>query len=203
MTAIHAVVMEIAIPAGALGPDPVTVDVRAHLVPHATGLLLVDTGMDADGAALDATLDEISATWSDVSHVVITHGHPDHVGGLDHVRAVAPHARVLAHPEERVPDAEPLADQQVVGPLRAIATPGHTAEHLSFLHEDANTLFVGDCLGTVGGRVNRAPRPFTADVDQAERTLHDLLRFRDARMIFAHGPEVADPWDQLDRLLAA
>jgi hypothetical protein len=41
--AIRAVVMEHRIPAGALGPEPVTLDVRAYLVTHATGVILVDT----------------------------------------------------------------------------------------------------------------------------------------------------------------
>jgi metallo-beta-lactamase superfamily protein len=89
---IRAVVMEHRIPAGALGPEPVTLEVRAYLVTHATGVILVDTGMDASGHALDAALGEAGAAWSDVSHVLITHAHPDHVGALDHVRQAAPFA---------------------------------------------------------------------------------------------------------------
>ena len=38
--------MEHVIPAGRLGPEPVKLDVRAYLVPHESGLVLVDTGMD-------------------------------------------------------------------------------------------------------------------------------------------------------------
>jgi Metallo-beta-lactamase superfamily len=73
--AIRAVVMEHRIPAGVLGPEPVLLDVRAYLVTHATGVILVDTGMDAGGHALDAALGEAGAAWSDVSHVLITHAH--------------------------------------------------------------------------------------------------------------------------------
>lgn len=45
ITEIIVVAMQHQLPAGAVGPDPVTLNVRAHLVPYATGLVLVDTAM--------------------------------------------------------------------------------------------------------------------------------------------------------------
>jgi hypothetical protein len=63
---IRAIVMGHRIPAGALGPEPVQLDVRAYLVAHASGVILVDTGMDAGGLALDAALGEAGAAWHDV-----------------------------------------------------------------------------------------------------------------------------------------
>ena len=193
--------MEHVIPAGRLGPEPVKLDVRAYLVPHESGLVLVDTGMDPTGSALDLALAQSGASWSDVSHVVITHGHPDHTGAVDHVRQMAPGATVLAGPLEAIPDAEPLADGAVVGPLRTFATPGHTPGHLSLIDESRGVLLVGDCLGAVDGELVRAPEQFTADPVQAEQSLHRLRALRGARMLFAHGPEVSRPWDALDALL--
>lgn len=193
--------MEHVIPAGRLGPEPVKLAVLAYLVPHESRLVLVDTGMDAIGHALDLALAHSGASWSDVSHVVITHGHPDHTGAVDHVRQVAPGARVLADPLEEIPDTEPLADGAVVGTLRAFATPGHTPGHLSLIDESRGVLLVGDCPGTVDGELVRAPEQFTADLEQAEQSLHRLRALRGARMLFAHGPEVSRPWDALDALL--
>jgi glyoxylase-like metal-dependent hydrolase (beta-lactamase superfamily II) len=198
---IHAIAMELDLPAGALGPEPVTLDVRAYLVSHATGVVLVDTGMDATGPALDAALSEVGASWSDVSHVLITHAHPDHVGALGHAREAAPAAAAMASPMDGLPGLHPLADHDVIGPLRAIASPGHTPGHLSFLHEDQGALLVGDCLGVAAGRLVRAPEQFTADLESAEQTLHSLLALRGSRMLFGHGPELADPWGELEALL--
>ena len=166
--AIRAVVMEHRIPAGALGPEPVTLDVRAYLVTHATGVILVDTGMDASGHALDAALGEAGAAWPDVSHVLITHAHRDHVGALDHVRQAAPAAAVMASPMEGLPGLHPLADRDVIGPLRVFASPGHTPGHLSLVDEEQGVLLVGDCVGVVAGRLVRAPERFTADLEVAE-----------------------------------
>jgi glyoxylase-like metal-dependent hydrolase (beta-lactamase superfamily II) len=193
--------MELLIPAGRMGPEPVKLDVRAYLVPHDAGLVLVDTGMELTGNALDLALAQRGATWSDVSHVVLTHGHPDHTGAVGHVRQMAAVVSILASPMEGIPDTEPLSEGAVVGTLRVIATPGHTAGHLSLLDESRGLLLVGDCLGSMNGEVVRAPERFTADPERAEQSLHRLRDFRGTRMLFAHGPEVSDPWDALDALL--
>ena len=47
------------------------------------------------------------------------------------------------------------------------------------------------------GRRNDSP----ADLAVAEMSIRRLLDFRGARMLFAHGPEIADPWTALDSLL--
>lgn len=194
--------MDHVVPAGILGPEPVPMSVRAYLVAHACGLTLVDTGLDPTGEALDTALASADADWSDVSDVVITHAHPDHVGALGHVRAMASGARIHAHPAEGLAGTHSLADGDAVHGLRAIATPGHTAGHLSLVDEDQGALLVGDCLGVMEGHLVRAPAVFTADAQQAEESLRRLASLRGARMLFAHGPELSNPWDQFDRLLA-
>ena len=150
---IRAIVMGHRIPAGALGPGPVQLDVRAYLVAHASGVILVDTGMDAGGLALG----EAGAAWPDVSHVLIAHAHRDHVGALDYVRQAAPAAAVMASPVEGLPGLSPLADRDVIGPLRVFASPGHTPGHLSFADEERGVLLVGDCASAwwVGGSCAR------------------------------------------------
>ena len=191
------------VPAGVFGPTPVTLDIRSYLVPHDSGLVLVDTGLNPSGHDLDAALAAAGAGWSDVSDVVVTHGHRDHVGALAHVRESAPGAVVHASPLEGIADAAPLTEGDTVGSLRAFATPGHTPGHLSLYDESRGVLLVGDCLGVMDGELVRASARFTADADQAELSLHLLLELRGARMFFSHGPEIDQPWEALDQLLTA
>jgi glyoxylase-like metal-dependent hydrolase (beta-lactamase superfamily II) len=47
-----------------------------------------------------------------------------------------------------------VTDGELYGSLRAIATPGHTPGHFSFLDERDGTLYAGDALVTVGGHVH-------------------------------------------------
>jgi glyoxylase-like metal-dependent hydrolase (beta-lactamase superfamily II) len=69
------------------------------------------------------------------------------------------------------------------------------------LDEAQGALLVGDCLGAMAGRLVRAPEQFTADLQTAEQTLRSLLTFRGSRILSGHGPELADPWGELDSML--
>ena len=89
-----------------------------------------------------------------ITHVLVTHGHGDHVVGVEETAAR------LDVPLLRWPE---LADGQVVasGDLRiqAIYTPGHCTDHLSFLVNrsdvfTADVLFKGTLGGTTGGGEN-------------------------------------------------
>jgi glyoxylase-like metal-dependent hydrolase (beta-lactamase superfamily II) len=168
-TSVFPVVLDLQIPAGMLGPDPVTADVRCFLVPHESGVLLVDTGPPGSQAALTAGLTHIGAGWSDVTDVVLTHAHFDHTAGLPQVLALAPAARVWAggedtpavHAGERPVAA--LKDGDHLRSPTVLTTPGHTPGHLSLLDEAASLLLIGDLAGTLDGTLSRSPAVFTAD----------------------------------------
>jgi glyoxylase-like metal-dependent hydrolase (beta-lactamase superfamily II) len=123
---------------------------------------LVAAGPNTDAFLVDAggPLDRLFAKADehglDVTHILLTHHHGDHVAALGAALERWPQARVLAHPEERVPgttgDLRP-DEELTVGALtvRALHTPGHTAGMLSLYVDD--NVFTGDTLfkGSVGG----------------------------------------------------
>jgi glyoxylase-like metal-dependent hydrolase (beta-lactamase superfamily II) len=98
-----------------------------------------------------------------VAYIVVTHTHRDHsalaprlasavgapiVGARAHVaRPGAPQGLDAAHDAGYAPDAV-LADGEAVRfgglALTAVATPGHSANHLAFALEEENALFSGD-----------------------------------------------------------
>jgi glyoxylase-like metal-dependent hydrolase (beta-lactamase superfamily II) len=200
---IIAVPIDLHLPPGLMGPEPVDADVRCFLVRHATGLVLVDTGLPGSAAALGDALVQANATWSDVSDIVLSHQHPDHVGGLPEVAALAPHARLWGSPSDTFPvPVDPLADGEEVRGLRVLATPGHTPGHLSLL-TGAGALLVGDQIGTLHGQVDRAPAVFTSDAEQAEESLRRVASLGAVRVLPAHGPELDTPADTFAQLLGA
>jgi glyoxylase-like metal-dependent hydrolase (beta-lactamase superfamily II) len=205
-TFVEPVIQEIHVPAGIAGPAELSSDVRCFLVGLPDGLVLIDAGPAGSAGEIGAALERVGAHWSDVTDVVLTHSHPDHVGGLGEVAPRIPGARIWAGaadcPQIASPvPLQPLSDGDRVRELRIISTPGHTKGHISVLHEDEGVLFVGDALATIAGAMTRAPAPFTADAAEAELSLRKLSELAPARMLFSHGPEVADPVAELRHLL--
>lgn len=187
--------------------DGLSFDMRCFLVPHASGLVLIDTGLPGNVGLIAAGLERTGARWTDVTDVVLTHGHFDHVASLGDVVALTADAVVWAGEEDIAQIGLPgpvraLGDGDRVRDLRVMATPGHTPGHRSLVHEGAGLLFTGDVLGTMGGVLGRAPAQYTADAVLAERTLRRLAETDWGRMVFSHGGEVADPDGDLRRLIA-
>lgn len=98
--------------------------------------------------------------------ILITHHHHDHVGGVGPLKARWPRARVfgpancLQHGVEDVlEDGSTLRIASVDFSAQVLATPGHTADHLSYFCQElpghpAPALFCGDTLFAAGcGRV--------------------------------------------------
>jgi glyoxylase-like metal-dependent hydrolase (beta-lactamase superfamily II) len=65
--------------------------------------------------------------------------------------------------------------ETVCGEFEAIATPGHTAGHLSFYHAPTRTLFAGDALAVVNGQLRFMARPVTEDLSAARHSMARCL----------------------------
>ena len=136
----------------------------------------------------------MGGAWSDLSDVVLTHGHPDHCGALATVQQLAPSAAVWGGAGDAYPPfVRPVEDGTSLRGQRVVATPGHTAGHLCLFDEDRSVLFTGDAVGSQAGRLTQGPRPFIADPDEAMRSLRLLSALGARRMLFGHGDEVPDP----------
>ncbi|SUD40375.1 hydroxyacylglutathione hydrolase [Ectopseudomonas mendocina] len=106
---------------------------------------VVDPG---DAAPVQAWL-EAHPQWQ-LSDILITHHHFDHVGGVEKLKS-ATGARVAGPAAEKIP-ARDLDlndnDEIVVLGLRfqVMAVPGHTLGHIAYYHAGQNLLFSGDTL---------------------------------------------------------
>jgi glyoxylase-like metal-dependent hydrolase (beta-lactamase superfamily II) len=203
---IEPVVMDVHLPPGVAGPDPLDFDTRCFIVAHGSGVVLIDTCLAESSERIAAALERTGARWQDVTDVVLTHNHPDHTGGLPEVIRRVRTAAVWAGAADQ--GAVPfdgrlmtLTEGATVHGLRVLATPGHTAGHCSLIHEEASTLFAGDVAGTIAGAVTRGPVAFTADPEQAERSLRHLSTLSVERVLFSHGDEISNPIDSIRTLL--
>jgi glyoxylase-like metal-dependent hydrolase (beta-lactamase superfamily II) len=178
---------------------------QTYLVGGAEGLAVIDPG-PAEPDHLDALIRAIG----DVPVVVIacTHTHRDHSPAAAPLaeRTGAPvigcAALVLESDEPRAdapfdkdyaPDRV-LADGEHLGgcgwTLTALATPGHTSNHLCFALEESGALFTGD---HVMGWSTTVVAPPDGDMAAYLASLA-LLQERDDRVYYpAHGPAVHNP----------
>ena len=175
-TSVVPVVLDLQMPAGVLGPDPVTIDVRCFLVPHKSGVLLVDTGTPGSETALAAAINQIGASWSDVTDVVLTHAHFDHTAGLAQVLPPRPLPGVWAGAEDlsaidaRSRAVAALKDGDHIRTLTVLATPATPQGNSSLLDEAASLLLVGDLVGSMDGRFRGHLLSFTDDSAVAEES---------------------------------
>jgi glyoxylase-like metal-dependent hydrolase (beta-lactamase superfamily II) len=65
--------------------------------------------------------------------------------------------------------------ERIEGRFLAVHTPGHTAGHLSFVHEPDGVLFAGDALAFCRGRLWFMSRFLTEDRAAARRSMRGLL----------------------------
>ena len=208
---VEPVVVDVQLPAGMVGPNPVSFEVRCFVVADASGVVLIDSGTPNSSEAIGKALDRLGASWPDVSDIVLTHRHFDHTGGLAESARLASRASVWAGALDapEIPFDDPrgpktLSDGDRVAGLRVFDTPGHTPGHVGLLHEAASILFVGDLVGSRDGALDFGPPAFTADADLSRQSLRRMVDLGAHRVVFSHGEEVSDPnttiRDVLDRL---
>jgi hydroxyacylglutathione hydrolase len=147
-----------------------------------TYLVAAGPGSDAflvdAGGPLEPLFQAAEEQDLNVTHILLTHHHHDHVAELGAALERWPGATVLSHPEERVPgttgDLNPGDEVQVGGlTVKALHTPGHTAGMLALVVN--GEVFTGDTLfkRSVGGV--RAPGS-TSYADLKSSVMDTLLQ---------------------------
>jgi len=118
--------------------------------------ILIDTG---DGSANYVKLvkEVLAREKASIEHILISHGHWDHVGGIPRLRQAFPDVQIwkhLKHSKEldpcSLPYEEILENGTIVSvegaTLRAVLTPGHCSDHVCFILEEEASIFTGDCV---------------------------------------------------------
>lgn len=116
----------------------------------------------------------------EITHILITHPHGDHIAGLAAAQQqlggvpMVAHAEAAAEIEEEI--AQTIADGEKLSTggleIEAIYTPGHAAGHVAFLVNDTD-VFTADVLfkGTVGGTM----APGASGFDDLQSSVMRLL----------------------------
>ena len=180
--------------------------VSAYLLVRGGEVAIVDLGTDGSAGAIEQGLKAAGSGWDAVRHVVLTHKHGDHVGGLSGVQPrvkaswYAGEADVAGIASETALTA--VKDGDEVFGLQIIGTPGHTTGHVSVFDPSTGTLVAGDALRTNDGLASSDPK-FTADAGQAAASVKKLAALDVKTILPGHGDPLTDGAADALRKLAA
>jgi hydroxyacylglutathione hydrolase len=142
-------------------------------------ICLIDAGVWTTASQFQGYLNQIGRSPKEITVVLLTHAHPDHIGGCLAIKK-ASSALFYAHPAdkpwienvERQYQERPIPNffELVEGPvlvnrelkegdtvswnkgktIRILETPGHSPGSISFFYEEERALFIGDAVPAVG-----------------------------------------------------
>ncbi|MEX0626990.1 MAG: MBL fold metallo-hydrolase [Chloroflexota bacterium] len=194
-------------------------------------LTLIDAGLIGSAGRVQRHIERIGRTLDDLSRIICTHAHPDHIGGVREL-AGEREVEVLMHPADldgltvtlrdavanrnrgqliayftRHPgEATPVEDGEVLpilGGLRVVHTPGHTPGSICLYAERLKLLFVGDTLQVIRGKVTFASRVFSEDLPLARASVARMAGLDVETIAFSHYPPWRDGTNRVLRGLAS
>ncbi|GAB5492942.1 MAG: MBL fold metallo-hydrolase [Phototrophicaceae bacterium] len=187
---------------------------RVYLLKDDTGLTLIDTSIANAGQKILNQLEASGFSPQDVKRILITHAHPDHVGGLPVVQS-ATGAEVWCHELEkpviegeqsvarrpkspRPPDTKlspitvtrTLSDNEhlpILDGLKVAFTPGHAPGHISFWHESSQSLIIGDSIFYFFNRMTLPLDLLTVDRAENLTSVKRIYDLQPENLFFGHG----------------
>ena len=178
-------------------------------------LTVIDTGTGGNARKTVEYVQRIGYKPTDVTAIVITHFHMDHMGSAKELKDMLPNAKVAAHEADadyisgKKPMPKPknllfravssfvkpepvsvdisLKENDKIAQLTVLHTPGHTPGSIALLDETRKAIFVGDTLRYDGEKITGAPEQFTMDASQAKKSLHKITQLNFDVMLPGHG----------------
>jgi len=193
-------------------------------------LTLIDAGLPGSRGRIIRQVERLGRSPDELARIVLTHGHPDHVGGVRELAGDG--VEVLLHPADlealhvslgelvrrpsrgrffgfvsRTPRRiVPLEDGMVLpvlGGLEIIHTPGHTAGSVCLYAPRLRALWVGDALERKRDRITFASRWYSDDIALARRSVQKMAERDVETVVFAHDRPWTDDANGVLRELAA
>jgi len=171
-------------------------ETNCYLISYKNEAIIIDPGYDSQDLIDTLTSDNLT-----LKYIFLTHGHFDHVGGVNKLKSLFPNTQILVHQEdliwldkndynltgEKVKYDEVILEEKSIflvdKECKIIFTPGHSAGGMSLLIDDH--LFVGDTLFNLS--IGRTDFPF-GDFKTLEKSVKRLYNLpNDTQVYPGHG----------------
>ncbi|KAF2210173.1 hypothetical protein CERZMDRAFT_46054 [Cercospora zeae-maydis SCOH1-5] len=120
---------------------------NTYLIGTGTSRILVDTGQGRK-EWIDLIANTLQSQSIQISHVLLTHWHGDHTGGLSDLIAFDNRLRHVIYKWKPDGGQCEMRNRQIFrtegATLEALHLPGHAEDHTCFLLKEENALFTGD-----------------------------------------------------------
>jgi len=127
-----------------------TLGTNTYLVGTGHDRILIDTG-EGRPEWLASLKEAVSAESTNISTVILTHWHHDHISGVRDLLSLFPKAQIYKNDPalkgdpaswKDIPDGQRFSVDGAA--LTALHCPGHTTDHMALLLEDEDAMFTGD-----------------------------------------------------------
>ncbi len=159
----------------------------------------------------------LSRKLSDVKTIVLTHAHVDHARGAYSIKkatgaklAVHEADSEYVSGNQKLPSPkgaigflfeiispffkskpvdvdQRLKDNDTIGRLTVLHTPGHTPGSISLYDRERRLVFVGDTIRYMKGKLEGPPRQFTTDMKEAIKSVEKISNLEFDTMLSGHG----------------
>jgi glyoxylase-like metal-dependent hydrolase (beta-lactamase superfamily II)/8-oxo-dGTP pyrophosphatase MutT (NUDIX family) len=194
---------------------PPATHTNCYLIYTSREILLIDPGSpyEDEQQALASCIDDLIAEDRSVREIVLTHMHPDHVGGVNALRThLGDDTKVAAHRLTAEPLAESIRvdrlieDDEIITlagspeiKLNAMHTPGHARGHLCFYEERTGALISGDNIVGLGSVLIDPPEGNMSDYFNSLERMRALGNL--SVMFGGHGPAIGNPYAKIEEYI--
>ncbi|MGD2200148.1 MAG: MBL fold metallo-hydrolase [Candidatus Bathyarchaeota archaeon] len=190
-------------------------DLEGYILDCGDDLVIVDTGFTAsDISSYRGELEAMGRDWTEVSAILITHGHGDHIENLTQIKdltgadvmaGTGDVASIEARTGVKVDRALDHGDLlELCGGIEVVLVPGHSEGNLCFFLVKQKTMIAGDTIfGDERGNLLAPPEKYCVDVGMAADEISRLLEYDFDRLLLSHGENLMrDAKRMVERLCA-